>query len=106
VRTYQQLESYKQVLRDQRIQMGQRYLSDNNIDDANANNNLGRNIELIENSQQTILEYYEDFTEIYNIFLSEYDIMNQENRDNYLRDFRNLVSEMREVLENYIEFTS
>ena len=87
-RTYDKLESYKQLLIEQRIELGERYLSDNNIADADANNNLGRDIDLIENSQQTILEYYEDLRVIYNIFLNEYDTMNETNREIYFNIFK------------------
>lgn len=101
-RVYQQLESYKITLIDERIHNGEEFMNSGNHDNANNNIILGEQIETIEHAQSDISDYIEEFRELYDIFL-DYDDMNQETKDNYLSIYRDVFNRMNAVLDNCFE---
>ena len=101
-RVYQQLESYKITLIDERIENGEEFMNTGNHDNANNNIMLGEQIDTIEHAQFDILDYIEEFRELYDIFF-DYDNMNQETRDNYLNIYRQNFNKINEILENCFE---
>ena len=101
-RVYQQLESYKITLIDERIHNGEEFMNTNNPDNANNNIMLGELIEIIEHAQFDISDYIQEFRELYDIFL-DYDDMNQETKDNYLSIYREIYNKINKVLDNCFE---
>jgi hypothetical protein len=104
-RTFQQLESYRIDLINERIETSEEYMFTREPGYANDSKILGQKIDLVEYTQEIILDYFQEFRNLYSIFL-DYDDMNEETRENYLNIYRKIVSEMNEILENYFGFIS
>ena len=101
--TFQQLESYRIELINERIETSEEYLFTREPGYANDSKILGEKIDLVEYTQEIILDYFQEFRNIYSIFL-DYDDMNEQTRESYLNVYRKIVNEMKEVLKDYFEF--